>query len=309
MSDSQLMQLLLAAAVTLDLIAGEYPNSVHPVLWMGNFISYLWEKRYSSSTKTLLGWGIFLTLSGIFIFSLLSYFLGNLFSGFIRLIITVLLLKPTFAMKALLKASNEVKEALIQGDLEEARRLTAYHLVSRDTSQLTEEEICGAVIESVAENITDGFISPIFYYALGGLPAAWTYRFVNTCDSMIGYRKEDYEWGGKFAALLDDVLNWIPARMGAVCIVLATMFWDKNWRNSWKTMRSQNKKTSSPNAGWTMSAMAGALGVTLEKNEEYSLVGGEGKLESHLIESANKIALTAMIGATLFSIILMEVIH
>lgn len=198
-----------------------------------------------------------------------------------KLILSVPLLKGAFSLRGLFTAGREIQEALGRGDLEEARRLTGWHLVSRDTSNLSENDVTGCVIESVAENLNDSFISPIYWFLLAGLPGAWFSRTVNTCDSLIAYRKGDYEWGGKAAARLDDAVQWLPARLTALFICLAAATYRRtSGREAWKVLRSDRKKTESPNAGWTMAAAAGALGVRLEKKGHYLL--NRGKRECSL---------------------------
>jgi adenosylcobinamide-phosphate synthase len=185
-----------------------------------------------------------------------------------------LFLKPVFAYRALRRAALDVHAALAADNLPEARRLLSWHLVSRDTSQLTAAEIAGAAIESVAENITDSLTAPLLAYAIGGLPAAWAYRFVNTADAMWGYRTPEFEQLGKFPARLDDVLNWLPARLTGWLLVLAAWLTGQSGRGAARAMLAQHGRTASLNAGWTMSAMAGALGVTLTKRGVYALEGG-----------------------------------
>ena len=133
-------------------------------------------------------------------------------------------------------------------NLPEARRLLSWHLVSRNTSQLNIEEVAGAAIESLTENITDGLISPLLAYAVGGLPAAWGYRLVNTADSMWGYKNEEFEQLGKFPARLDDALNWLPARLTGWLIVASAWLTGENAKQSAQTMLAQHNRTASPNA-------------------------------------------------------------
>jgi adenosylcobinamide-phosphate synthase len=184
------------------------------------------------------------------------------------------LLKMLFSLSGLIKAAHQIQCALERRDLDEARRLVGWHLVSRDTSRLSDAYVAAATIESVAENACDGVIAPLWYYALGGLPGALTYRFVSTCDSMWGYRNMEYEWLGKVAARLDDLLNLLPARLTATLIVVAALFLGENARTAWCIWRRDAAITASPNAGHPMSAMAGALGVELEKIGHYRL--GQG---------------------------------
>jgi adenosylcobinamide-phosphate synthase len=135
-------------------------------------------------------------------------------------------------------------------------------------------KVAAAAIESVAENASDGIIAPLFFFAIGGLPAALAYRFINTADSMIGYHDEEHEWLGKAPARLDDLLNFIPARLTGLFIILAAPFCGANMLQAWNTLRCDSRQTASPNAGIPMSAMAGALGVELEKINHYTLGKG-----------------------------------
>jgi adenosylcobinamide-phosphate synthase len=177
-----------------------------------------------------------------------------------------LVLKPTFAGRALLRAGVNVEDALAAGDLTAARpRLSA--LVSRQTSDLDEGLVAAAAIESLAENLTDSWVAPLLAHCVGGLGGAYAYRAANTADAMWGYRSPRHEQLGKGAARLDDVLNWLPARVAALALVAgsgspvgALGGW---WRDA--------GQTSSPNAGQTMAAAAGALGVRLEKRGAYVL--------------------------------------
>jgi adenosylcobinamide-phosphate synthase len=203
-----------------------------------------------------------------------------------QFIIHPFLLKPVFAYRNLRRAVGEVGRALAADDLSEGRRLLGWHLVSRDTGQLSAPEVAGAAIESLAENLTDSLTAPLLAYAIGGLPAAWAYRFVNTADAMWGYRTAEFEELGKFPARLDDGLNWLPARLTGWLLVVAAWLAGEDGRNAARTMLSQHGRTTSLNAGWTMSAMAGALGVTLSKRDVYELVGGSATADAAAIRRA-----------------------
>jgi adenosylcobinamide-phosphate synthase len=154
---------------------------------------------------------------------------------------------------------------------------------------LNAQEVAGAAIESLAENITDSVTAPLLAYALGGLPAAWAYRFANTADAMWGYRSPEFEQLGKFPARLDDALNWLPARLTGWLLALSAWPAGEDGRNAVQTMLAQHSRTPSPNAGWTMSAMAGALGVTLTKRGVYSLEGGKAHLGTTTIRRALRV--------------------
>jgi len=204
----------------------------------------------------------------------LAWFFPHWFSlvgGGSNHLLFALFLKLTLSLRGLDRAAREVQSALEANNLPEARRLLSWHLVSRDTSQLNEAKVSAAAIESVAENSSDGIIAPLFFFALGGLPAAFAYRFINTADSMLGYHDEEREWLGKVPARLDDLLNFIPARLAGLFIVLSAPFCGASLSQAWKIMWRDSSQTASPNAGIPMSAMAGALGVELEKVGHYAL--------------------------------------
>ena len=297
------------SAIIIDLILGELPNRFHPVVWMGNYIRYVWGKRLKRTSTTLFIYGSVLLFSGIILFSFFPYIVLNKLPGIVSLVLSIFLLTTVFSFNALIKAAKEVQDALKAGDLIKARELTAWHLVSRDTSELSEEQIVSAVIESVAENITDSFASPLFYYSIGGIPFALAYRFTNTSDSMIAYRKDDYEWGGKMTAWVDDILNWIPARLTSLLIFISSVILRENWKGCFTTMKNQHRNTSSPNAGWTMSAIAGALNIRLEKKGDYVLHGGNHKRSFQLIDRAIKIVITTMTLLIVLIVLTLEVIY
>lgn len=264
-------------AILFDSIFGDPPNHFHPTAWMGTFIGWLLRFRPRGHRFAEFMYGTFIVLLGIgltasagWVVSLLASFLPT-WAGWL---IKGLFLKLTLSLHGLNHAACEVQTALEQNDLPEARRLLSWHLVSRDTSQLDESKISAAAIESVAENASDGIIAPLFFFAIGGLPTAFAYRFANTADSMLGYRDADREWIGKVPARLDDVLNFIPARLAGLFIILSAFIAGTNGKGAWLIMRRDARVTASPNAGIPMSTMAGALGVELEKINHYILGKG-----------------------------------
>ncbi|MBC8255165.1 MAG: cobalamin biosynthesis protein CobD [Ardenticatenia bacterium] len=295
----------LLGALALDLALGEPPNAFHPVAWMGRFIGWGWRRSPRRGPLRQFAWGAALVLAGTALFSLPWALLDIP----LRWLWSIPLLKLTFSIRALFQAGREVQEALERGDLSEARRLVGWHLVSRDTSQLSSSLVVAATVESLAENITDGLTSPLLFFALGGLPGAWAYRFCNTCDSTLGYRDPEREYLGKFAARLDDVLNWLPARLTGALMVLAAMLSGEDAGGAWRTMLAQHGRTASPNAGWTMSAIAGALEVTLEKVGHYRLEGGDGPLDAGTIERCFRVVRWTMALVVCCVILLMGVLH
>jgi adenosylcobinamide-phosphate synthase len=191
-------------------------------------------------------------------------------AGWPGVLLLGLLLKPAFAVRALLEATAAVRDALARDDLPLARE-GLRSLVSRDTAALPAPLLAAAAIESVTENTADSAVAPLLWYALWGLPGAVAYRAVNTLDAMLGYRTARYEHLGKAAARLDDLANLLPARLAGLLFVLAAGNAGGERRAAWRVMRRDRRITASPNAGWTMSAAAGALGVQLEKAGHYRL--------------------------------------
>ena len=293
MSPDTLDQLIiLGLALAFDLLLGDPPNRWHPVAWMGTLIG--WGKRNAPAAGPgrRLAYGAALVLIGAVVCTLPVVLLlagARWLGAGVYVLTAALLLKSTFTYSGLVRAARSVQRALHAGDLPEARRLVSWHLVSRDTATLSEELVAAAVVESVAENLTDSLVAPFFFFLLAGVPGAWAYRFFNTCDSMLGYRDPEHEYLGKFAARLDDLLNWIPARLAGVLMIAATRLAGEDAASAWRTMWAQHARTASPNAGWTMSAMAGALNVTLEKVGHYELEGGTMALSAATIQRATRV--------------------
>lgn len=294
----------ILAAFSLDLAWGDPPNRLHPLLLIGRWLG--WGRRLAPARHRFwfgAGW----TLAGLALFSLPWLRLGRsrLLPFWPGWVWQPLLLKPLFAYRSLRQAVLSVAAALAGQDLPEARRLLSWHLVSRDTGELTGAEVAGAAIESLAENLSDSLVAPLLAYSLGGLPAAWAYRFANTADAMWGYRTPEFEQLGKFPARLDDVLNWLPARLTGWLLVAAAWLTGAGSRRAARVMLDQHASTASPNAGWPMSAMAGGLGVTLTKRGVYELAGGPGRLDGVTIRRALRLAdVAAGLGLALLSALL-----
>ncbi len=282
-------------ALAIDLLFGELPRAIHPVVWMGKLTSLLCRfcnRSKPSSSKggfNQLLYGILITMVIVALFSLPVYFLLSFLHDFnmiLYILFGALLFKATFAFRELRTTSLKIKSLLVHDDLTQARD-TARSLVSRDVNRLNEPGVVSSTVESMAENLSDSFVAPLFYFCLLGVSGAMAYRVVNTLDAMIGYHGE-YEYLGKFAARLDDVLNFIPARISGLLIVAAA--WTvKNARNAWRIMLRDHGKTASPNAGWPMSAVAGALRTRLEKAGHYILGDSNSPLSPQLISSGVKV--------------------
>jgi len=296
--------IILSIALAIELAFGEPPRPVHPVVWMGKAASLL--ERYgviiSHRFQFLYGAGMTLLLIGLFTaatYFTLFYLEKVSFVAYV--IIGAVLFKTTFSLKELRRAALRVKGFLLRDKLDEAR-YELRSLVSRDTEGLPKPLLVSATVESVAEGICDSFVAPLFYLLLFGVPGAVAYRVVNTLDAMIGYHGK-YEYLGKFASRLDDVLNFIPARLSALLLVFAGFLSKRGIRSSWQTALKEHSKTESPNAGWSIAAMAGALNVQLEKVGYYKLEGGDVPLTPTSIDSALKLMLISMLTWCLICII------
>jgi adenosylcobinamide-phosphate synthase len=292
----------LVLALALDLAFRELPSAVHPVVWMGRIVSWLERIGPSPEAKWLaLGWGAVMALAVPALFGGVVWVAANglrELGPIPYLVGATVLLSTTFAVKGLAQAANGVRDAMDEGSIGDAR-YGLRSLVSRDAGSLDQSFASAAAIESVAENTTDSYIGPWLAFALLGLPGAFAYRAVNTLDSMIGYRGK-YEYLGKTSARLDDVMNLVPARLSAGLIVVAgglcRMPAGRGLRGLWQGRRL----TASPNAGWTIGAMSGLLGVALEKAGHYCIGDGlDSPAPGHIGASVRVAFVVAAIGAPL----------
>ncbi len=257
---------VLALAVALDLTLGEPPKWAHPTVWMGRHIAFV-EKWMPKRGVVGLAAGLSMALTLPSIWGAEAFFLALWLKEvhtIAYIVAGAVLLKTTFSVRLLHREAALVRGNLELGDLEQVRaRMPA--LVSRDPSSLTAEQATAATVESVSENINDSFLAPWLFFALFGLPGAFVYRVINTLDSMIGYRGV-YEHLGKASARLDDLINLVPARLAGLLLVATSAFLPgQRMAGAWTIMWRHHGRTQSPNAGWTMSGMAGALGVQLQK--------------------------------------------
>ena len=298
------MSLMLACL--LDFLLGDPPNRFHPTAWMGSLIAFLLRFRPRGNRFAELAFGAFILVTGLSL-AIGAGWLMTAFAASLPLWAGILVqataLKLTISPRGLNRAARAVQLALESGNLPEARRLLAWHLVSRNTSQLDESKVSAATIESVAENASDGVIAPLFFFAIGGLPAALAYRFANTADSMLGYHDAEREWLGKIPARLDDLLNFIPARLTGLLITLAAFLAGANGGQAWRILLRDAGQTASPNAGFPMSAMAGALGVELEKIGHYTLGQGLAAPNAAGLARARRLfSLTILLAILLFTV-------
>jgi adenosylcobinamide-phosphate synthase len=243
------------------MLLGEPPAAVHPTVWFGECIA-AGRRRLAGGPP---GWelvgGAVTALGTAVMAAGVGAVVDVAFAG--RPVARGLALKPALALKGLLAAAGSVERALGRDDLPGARRLLAEHLVSRPTGELSASDVAGAAISSLAENLNDSVVAPLLAFRLGGLAGAYAYRAINTADAMLGYRTAELEWFGKAAARADDVLSWVPARISALLILIVG--------GGPFAVLADAGRTPSPNGGWPMAAMAGALGVVLRKRGVYAL--------------------------------------
>jgi adenosylcobinamide-phosphate synthase len=176
-------------------------------------------------------------------------------------------------------------------------------IVKRNTKNLDKNHVISGVLESISENTVDGITGPMFYYALFGLPGAFVYRVINTADSMIGYKTDIFKNIGWFGATCDTILNYIPSRLTGLVMIISAAILQKNWRESYRVMMRDGKKTESHNAGYSMAALAGALETKFEKINHYKLGDGEITLTKQHVHSAISIMkLTSILFCGMISI-------
>lgn len=259
----------------MDLLFGDPYWLPHPIRLIGKLISQAeklfykdgkrdQKKEYRGGCMTVL---TVLLVTGLVTCILLfaAYRLHPLLGAGIEMIMTYQIL----AIKSLKDESMKVYDRLKHGTLEDARHAVSM-IVGRDTQNLTEEGVVKAAVETVAENTSDGVIAPMLYTALGGPVLGFLYKAVNTMDSMIGYKNDRYLYFGRAAAKLDDVVNFVPARISACLMVAATTFLkDGNPRRAWEIYRRDSRKHASPNSAQTESVCAGALGIQLAGDASY----------------------------------------
>ncbi|MCS7095801.1 MAG: cobalamin biosynthesis protein [Nitrososphaerota archaeon] len=273
--------IIIALAFLIDLLFGEPPDPVHPTVWMGKLIASLKPKAKGGNPKAEKFKGLLLCLFVTASFAFPAYVILHLVRQFLGLwaytVFAAVMLKMTFSVRGLSYYTMPIARAIESGRVDEAKRWLPF-IVRRNPEALSQSQIISAAVESIAESTVDGITSPLFYFALFGVPGAIAFRAINTLDSMVGYKDREHVNIGWFSARIDTFANYVPARLTALLMVLASAILRKNWRASWRVLRRDKSRTESLNAGWPMSAMAGALGVQLEKPGFYRL-GEAGTVE------------------------------
>ncbi|KPA10701.1 cobalamin biosynthesis protein CobD [Candidatus Magnetomorum sp. HK-1] len=256
--------LILPAVIILDLLLGDPEKPFHPIRWMGNAIIFF-EPIFRRLIKSEQIAGIFFAISLIagtwgLTYSLLA--LVHAVSPALENIIETGLVFYTIAIHTLILSGLTVFRHLKKGQLEKARFAVSM-IVGRDTRPLNKIGLTCATIETLAENFVDGIVSPLFYAIIGGAPLAMTFKMISTLDSMVGYKNEKYSLFGRCAARIDDIANYVPARLSVVFIAIAARILGFSALNSWKTAKNEGDKHLSPNAGYPEAAFSGALGIRL----------------------------------------------
>lgn len=300
----------------LDLILGDPYSLPHPVRFIGKLISFV-EKQIRNITSSDRG----LKIAGFFLwFVVVGVTLGSTsivlrlfeFNKIAHFVVNTILIYTTLATKCLKDESTKIYKVLKTGDLEKSRIQLSY-IVGRDTTNLSEKEIVRATVETVAENTVDGIIAPLFYGFIGGAPLAMTYKAINTLDSTVGYKNDKYYYLGYASAKIDDIANYIPARLGMILLSIGSLFAGFNFKNALKIGIRDRKNHKSPNCALSEGAIAGALGIQLGGTNVYfgkevykPTIGDKSReIEIEDIVRTNKI----MYSSSIISIIIFTVLY
>ena len=300
----------------LDLIIGDPYSFPHPVRYIGKLISMVEKqiRKITSSDKGLKIAGFFLWFIVVGLtFGVTSLILQLFkFNKIIYFVVNTILIYTTLATKCLKDESVKIYKVLKTGDLEKSRIQLSY-IVGRDTTNLNEKEIVRATVETVAENTVDGIIAPLFYGFIGGAPLAMAYKAINTLDSTVGYKNDKYYYLGFASAKIDDIANYIPARLGVVLLSLGSLFVGFNFKNALKIGIRDRKNHKSPNCAFPEGAVSGALGIQLGGTNVYfgkevykPTIGDKTReIEIEDIVRTNKI----MYSSSIISMIIFTVIY
>jgi len=284
---------IVAFALGIDFVFGDPKNRYHPTAWIGTLIAKLTPLAKNQNTYVEKLGGIFVVAITVGVvvtlLSILDTGISLLTTDWVTIVVSgvvvVILLKTTIAIRGMEKHAKAVLESLDQNNLDMARTNLSM-IVKRNTKNLDKNHVISGVLESISENTVDGVTGPLFYFALFGLPGAFVYRVINTVDSMIGYKTDIFKNVGWFGATCDTILNYIPSRLTGLVMIISAAILQNNWKESYKIMIRDGKKTESPNAGYPMAALAGALETKFEKINHYKLGNGEIILTTEHVNSA-----------------------
>lgn len=300
----------LAAGLGIDWLFGDPPNKYHPVAWFGQLIGFFLPRLKGGSEKAR---GTLFVISIVIIIALAVHFLvfaSGYFLGMIALVmVSAIIFKLTIAIKGMEEHSRAIMNSLEACDLKGTRQNLSM-IVRRETDDLDEQHILSATIECISESTVDGITGPIFYYSLLGPAGAFAYRAINTLDSMVGYPDDYFRDIGWMSARLDTAANYIPARVTAFLMVIAAKILGADWKNSLNVLQRDHDKTSSPNAGYPMATMAGALCIRLEKIGHYTLGDNQEPVTLEKCKKAISIMkLTTLLFCMIVSVPIMAVLY
>ena len=301
---------IVGFALLLDFLIGDPKTKYHPTAWIGKLIAVLVPFSRNNSPKKELFGGILIVFAVVAIVSTLLVALDfgislltiDIVSLVVSIVVGSILLKTTIAIRGMQKHALSVVDALEKDDLDSARNHLSM-IVKRNTKNLDKNHISSAVLESVSENTVDGITGPLFYYAIFGLPGAFVYRAINTIDSMVGYKTSLFRNIGWFGANCDTILNYIPSRLTGLVMILSALILGYNWKESFYIMKRDGRKLESPNAGFPIAALAGALGTKLEKINYYAV--GDGNIEftkSHIISAIRLMKVSSILFCGLVTV-------
>ena len=262
---------VLPAAFALDFMLGDPRSLPHPVRWMGKAIDSL-EPRFRRISPSLTFSGTLFAvvlILGVWLLSFLALEAVHRIHPLLKNLLDIILIYYCISVRSLEDAAMEVAQCISKKKLSEAKRKVAL-IVGRDIDNYKEDGLARATVETVAENLVDGVTAPLFFAAIGGAPLAMAYKMANTLDSMVGYKNQTYRQFGKAAARIDDVLNFIPARLTVPVIALATQILSGRGKRSLATAVCEGTDHASPNAGYPEAAFAGALAVKLNGPNYYN---------------------------------------
>ena len=313
--------LALILSLAIDVIFGELPTRIHPVVIVGSFIDFF--KKAFLNVKGRIS-GLLVVLCVCVVSAIVLYVIYSICSvnGILLFIVFTILLSSSFSVNMLLQTAVDVKDALDES-IDKARHLVSY-LVSRDTEELTESFIVSATIESLTENITDSYIAPVLYYFVFGAIIIYhpfdnclyylllipiLYRIFNTMDAMLGYQTDELADIGFFPAKIDDVLNYIPSRISGMLVVVSAYLLGLDGKNAYKIMRRDARKCPSPNSGYTMATTAGALNIQLIKKDTYILGDDNKDITADDISKAVKLTKMTIILFTIIIILLFTLLY
>ena len=310
----------LLLSIAIDVIFGELPARIHPVVMIGSVISFFrkmfigMKNRWSGLLTTIL------TCLVTCLVALIIMYLSS-FNVILFFIVYSIILSSSFSIKMLLETAISVYDDLCVS-LDKARKSVSY-LVSRSTDELTESFIVSATIESMTENITDSYTAPIFYFMIFSciililnknylfilLLIPLIYRVSNTLDAMLGYKTDELMDIGFVPAKLDDVLNYIPSRITGIIMVFAALLVGYDWRNAYKIMRRDARVCPSPNSGYTMATAAGALNIQLIKKQTYVLGDDNKSIDKEDIKKAVRLSRLTIILFTIMILLILTLVH